>query len=88
MYDMEPETYMLPRLNYHNQKLPYNLFAIVRLEWLDYEGKVAQIDEIPLEDEGEKTLQGFGPLIRQSVEGGAIVSIISPYKFEDFRLDD
>ena len=83
---MEFGTNMTPRLNYHNQDLPYNLFAIVRLEWLDHDGKAGQIDEIPLEDEGKKTLDGFSPLIVQSLEGGAIVSIITPYDFEELKI--
>ena len=85
---MEPETFEKRQLSYYYQKLPYNLFAIVRLEWLDHKGNVDSVDEIPLEDEGEKTIDGFEPLIYKFLEGGADVHVMTPYPAEILGLED
>ena len=84
---MESDTSEKRIFHYVQQELPNRYFAVVRMEWRDDDGKIVQVDEAKLIDEGVDTIEGFTEVARKAMIGGADISMICPYDPEHLGLD-
>ena len=76
---MESDTSEKRIFHYVQQELPNRYFAVVRMEWRDDDGKILQVDEARLIDEGVDTIEAFVEVARKAMLGGADISMICPY---------
>ena len=85
---MESDTSEKRIFHYVQQELPNRYFAVVRMERRDNDGKIVQVDEVKLIDEGVDTIEGFVEVARKAMLGGADISMICPYNPEHLGLDE
>ena len=85
---MESDTSEKRIFHYVQQELPNRYFAVVRMEWRDDDGKILQVDEARLIDEGVDTIEAFVEVARKAMLGGADISMICPYDPEHLGLDE
>ena len=85
---MESDTSEKRIFYYVQQELPNRYFAVVRMEWRDNDGKINQIDEVKLIDEGVSTIEAFGEVAKQALMSGADILMICPYDPEHLGLDE